>query len=303
VIAAPLFHSWGFSHFIFSLALGSTLVLRRRFDPEDTLRAVSDHGAEGLAVVPVMMQRILALPDEVTSRYPLPSLRVTAASGSELPGDLATRWMDAFGDNLYNLYGSTEVAWATIATPEDMRAAPGTAGRVPRGTVVRIVGDDGAELPHGQTGRIFVGNEMAFEGYSGGGDKERLDGLLSSGDVGHFDRGGRLFIDGRDDEMIVSGGENVFPREVEEALVEHEAIEEAAAVGVSDDEFGQRLRAFVVKVDGAARVSEEDLKEHVKGRLARYKVPREVVFVDELPRNATGKVIKRELTERNAAGR
>ncbi len=182
---------------------------------------------------------------------------MTAASGSALPGELATKWMDEFGDNLYNLYGSTEVAWATIATPEDMRAAPGTAGKPPRGTVVKIVDPAGRELPPGETGRIFVGNEMAFEGYTGGGDKERIDGLLSSGDVGHFGRDGRLFIDGRDDEMIVSGGENVFPREVEDLLADHEAIAEAAAIGVDDDEFGQRLRAFVVLKEGAD-ASEDD---------------------------------------------
>ena len=208
--------------------------------------------------------------------------------------------MDTFGDNLYNLYGSTEVAWATIATPEDMRAAPGTAGRVPRGTVVKIVDADGKEVPPGETGRIFVGNDMSFEGYTGGGDKERLDGLLSSGDVGHFDEEGRLFIDGRDDEMIVSGGENVFPREVEDLLADHEAVKEVAAIGVEDDDFGQRLRAFIVLVDGA-EASEDDLKAHVKAHLARYKVPREIVFLDELPRNATGKVLKRELAEQEVA--
>jgi acyl-CoA synthetase (AMP-forming)/AMP-acid ligase II len=227
-------------------------------------------------------------------------LEVTAASGSALPGELATKWMDEFGDNLYNLYGSTEVSWASIATPEDMRAAPGTAGRPPRGTVIRIVDEDGKDVPSGETGRIFVGNQLAFEGYTGGGDKEHLGELLSSGDVGHFDADGRLFIDGRDDEMIVSGGENVFPREVEDLLADHESVEEAAAVGVDDEEFGQRLRAFVVKEEGKD-VSEEDLKGYVKQNLARYKVPREIVFVDELPRNATGKVLKRELAERQLA--
>jgi fatty-acyl-CoA synthase len=300
MIAAPLFHSWGFTHFILSLPLASTMVLRRRFDPEDTLRAAAEHRARTLAVVPVMMQRILELPPEVRRRYDLSHLEVTAASGSALPGDLATKWMDEFGDNLYNLYGSTEVAWATIATPEDMRAAPGTAGRPPRGTVIRIVDPDGNDVPDGETGRIFVGNEMSFEGYTGGGGKESLGDLLSSGDVGHFDEDGRLFIDGRDDEMIVSGGENVFPREVEDLLSDHEAVAEAAAIGVDDDEFGQRLRAFVVARDGA-NVSQEDLKAYVKSNLARYKVPREIVFLDELPRNATGKVLKRELAERDAA--
>jgi acyl-CoA synthetase (AMP-forming)/AMP-acid ligase II len=300
MIAAPLFHSWGFLHFILSLPTAATMVLRPKFDPEDTLRAVAEHRARVLAVVPVMMQRILALPEEVKRRYDLSSLEVTAASGSALPGELATNWMDEFGDNLYNLYGSTEVAWATIATPEDMRAAPGTAGRPPRGTVIRIVDEDDSDLPPGETGRIFIGNQMAFEGYTGGGDKEHLGDLLASGDVGHFDDEGRLFIDGRDDEMIVSGGENVFPREVEDLLSDHEGVVEAAAIGVEDEKFGQRLRAFVVKEDDS-EVSDEDLKNHVRSNLARYKVPREIVFVDELPRNATGKVLKRELAERQLA--
>jgi acyl-CoA synthetase (AMP-forming)/AMP-acid ligase II len=294
MIAAPLFHSWGFAHFVLGLSLNSTYVLRRRFDPEETLRAAAASEATALIVVPVMLQRILELPAETLARYPLPKLRVTAVSGSALPGELALEWMDTFGDNLYNLYGSTEVAWATIASPQELRAAPGTAGTPPRGTMVRIVDHDGHDLPPGKTGRVFVGNEMNFEGYTGGGSKEELGGLLSSGDVGHFDDAGRLFIDGRDDEMIVSGGENVFPREVEDLLAGHDSIAEAAVIGVADDEFGQRLKAFVVTRD-EVELSEDDVKAHVKANLARFKVPREVEFLDSLPRNATGKVLKREL--------
>jgi acyl-CoA synthetase (AMP-forming)/AMP-acid ligase II len=294
MIAAPLFHSWGFAHFVLGLSLSSTYVLRRRFDPEEVLRATAASGATALVVVPVMMQRILELPPDVLTRYDLSRLRVTAASGSALPGELAIEWMNTFGDNLYNLYGSTEVAWGTIATPEDLRAAPGTAGRPPRGTIVKIVDHDGNYVPPGKTGRVFVGNEMNFEGYTGGGGKEELGGLLSSGDVGHFDETGRLFIDGRDDEMIVSGGENVFPREVEDLLVGHDSISEAAVIGVADDEFGQRLKAFVVVRD-EAELGEEEVKDYVKANLARFKVPREVEFLDSLPRNATGKVLKREL--------
>lgn len=294
VIAAPMFHSWGFIHFALGLSLTSTYVLRRHFDPEDTLRTVAESGATALVVVPVMMQRILDLPEETIRRYDVSQLRVTAASGSALPGPLATRWMDTFGDNLYNLYGSTEVAWATIATPEDLHAAPGTAGRTPRGTKLLIVDAEGNEVVPGTTGRVFVGNEMAFEGYTGGGGKEALAGLLSSGDVGHTDSEGRLFIDGRDDEMIVSGGENVFPREVEDLLAGHEAVREVAVVGVDDEEFGQRLKAFIA-LQGGAELDAEGAKGYVKANLARYKVPRDVEFVDALPRNSTGKVLKREL--------
>jgi acyl-CoA synthetase (AMP-forming)/AMP-acid ligase II len=296
LIAAPLFHSWGLAHFILAIGLSSTLVLRRRFDPQDTLSAIDEYGATALIAVPVMLQRILELGPKTVSRYDTGSLRVIAASGAELPGELATRVMDTFGDVLYNLYGSTEVAWATVATPEDLRAAPGTAGRPPRGTVVRLYDAAGHEVGSGETGRIFVGNELCFDGYSGGGQKAVIDGLLSSGDIGHFDDGGRLFVDGRDDEMIVSGGENVFPREVEDAIARLEGVEEVATIGVEDADFGQRLRAFVVVGDGAT-ISEQDVKAHVKANLARYKVPREVVFLDELPRNAIGKVLKRELVK------
>jgi acyl-CoA synthetase (AMP-forming)/AMP-acid ligase II len=297
MVAAPLFHSWGFFHFVMSLPTASTIVLQRRFDPERTLQAAQQRRAQVLAAVPVMIQRILRLPEETLARYDLSSLRITSLSGSALPGELAIAWMDRFGDNVYNLYGSTEVAYATVATPEDLRAAPGTAGRPPRGTEVRILGEDGRELSQGEVGRIFVGNEMSFEGYTGGGGKEVIDGLLSSGDVGHIDSAGRLFIDGRDDEMIVSGGENVFPREVEDLLADHEAVVEAAVIGVEDEEYGQRLKAFVVLVP-QGQASAEDLKAHVKANLAGYKAPREVEFLDELPRNATGKVLKRSLRER-----
>jgi fatty-acyl-CoA synthase len=243
-----------------------------------------------------MLQRILQLPEEERSGD-WSFLRVVAASGSALPGDLATEWMDAFGDNLYNTYGSTEVAWATIATPADLRAAPGTAGRPPHNTVVRLYDDQGNPTAPGESGRIFVGNSMLFDGYTGGGSKQTIDGLMATGDVGRFDDAGRLFVEGRDDEMIVSGGENVFPAEVEDCLARHPAVVEAAAIGVDDADFGKRLRAFVVT---SAEVSEDALKEHVKDSLARYMVPREIVFLDELPRNATGKVLKRELAAEQA---
>jgi acyl-CoA synthetase (AMP-forming)/AMP-acid ligase II len=299
MIAAPLFHSWGFFHFVMSLPTGSTMVLRRKFDPEETLKAAEQSRADVLAAVPVMIQRILALPEETLDRYSLPTLKITSLSGSALPGELAIEWMDRFGDNVYNLYGSTEVAYATVATPEDLRAAPGTAGKPPRGTKIRLYDENGEEVPQGEVGRIFVGNEMAFEGYTGGGGKEVIDGLYSSGDVGHIDEAGRLFIDGRDDEMIVSGGENVFPREVEDLLADHEAVEEVAVIGVEDQEFGQRLKAFVV-IRSGIDVSSQDLTAHVKAHLASYKAPREVEFLEELPRNATGKVLKRDLHARES---
>jgi fatty-acyl-CoA synthase len=175
-----------------------------------------------------------------------------------------------------------------------LRRAPGTAGRPARGTIVRLYDERNRPVLQGQTGRIFVGSAMLFEGYTGGESKDQIDGLMATGDLGRFDEAGRLFVEGRSDEMIVSGGENVFPQEVEEVLARHEAVAEAAAIGVEDEKFGQRLRAFVVLEEGR-QATEQELQDHVKANLARYKVPRDVLFVDELPRNPTGKVLKREL--------
>ncbi|MDA0167126.1 AMP-binding protein [Solirubrobacter ginsenosidimutans] len=294
MIAAPLFHAWGFAQWALGISLATTVVLNRKFDEEATLSLTAQHECDALVVVPVMIQRILELDDAVLDRYDLSSVRAVPVSGSALPGSISDRWMDHFGENLYNLYGSTEVAWATIATPKDLREAPGTVGKPPRGSVVKLFDSDGRPVPRGDSGRIFVGNDVQFEGYTGGGNKDEIDGLLSSGDVGHFDAKGRLFIDGRDDDMIVSGGENVFPGEVEELLHSHEHVADVAVFGVSDEKFGQRLKAVIVK-KGA--LSEKDVKDYVKANLAGYKAPRDVVFVDELPRTSTGKVLKRELRD------
>ncbi|NPC96534.1 AMP-binding protein [Nocardioides sp. zg-DK7169] len=299
-IAAPLFHTWGYAHLALAMLLGTTIVLRRRFDPEDALRTVADERCESVVVIPVMLQRILALPEDVLAAHDLPTVQVVASSGSALPGDLALSWMDHFGDHLYNIYGSTEVAYASIATPADLREAPTSAGRPPWGTVVRIYDEEGRPVPAGAAGRIFVGNTILFEGYSGGGGKDMIDGLMATGDVGRFGEDGRLYVEGRDDEMVVSGGENVFPREVEDCLARHEAVLEVAAVGVDDDEYGKRLVAYVVLRD-AAEVTDVQLREWVKENLARFKVPREIVMLDELPRNATGKVLKRDLVRKESS--
>ncbi|MEA2449082.1 MAG: hypothetical protein QOG63_1014, partial [Thermoleophilaceae bacterium] len=292
--AAPLFHAWGFLQFNLGFLLSSTYVLRRKFDPEATLEKIEETGATALVIVPIMLQRILELDEEKREEHDLSSLRVVASSGGALPGELATKWMDAFGDRLYNFYGSTEVSWAAIATPEDMREAPGTSGPAPPGTSLKILDEESKEeKPAGETGEIFVGNQMLFEGYTGDEEgEEMVDGHMTTGDLGYLDENGRLFVEGRADNMIVSGGENVYPEEVEEALEEHSSVKEAAVIGVDDEEFGERLKAFVVK-DG--EVSEDDLKSHVKDNLAKYKVPREIEFVDELPRKPQGKVDKKKL--------
>jgi fatty-acyl-CoA synthase len=294
-LGAPLFHGTGLSQFLMSLTLGSTTLLRRRFDPNATLEALAKYRVETLVLVPTMLQRILHLGDDVIRSYDTSALRIIFCAGSALPPDVGTRAMELFGDVIYNLYGSTEVAVATVATPEDWKKAPGTVGRAPVGCTVRLYDEHGRRITAPDTvGRVFVGSGLRFGGYTGGGSKEEIDGLLSSGDVGHFDADGLLFIDGRDDDMIVSGGENVFPVEVENLLVEHPAIADAAVVGVPDEEFGQRLKAFVVLKPGAA-LDAEEVRAHVKANLARHKVPRDVEFLGDLPRNATGKLLRSSL--------
>lgn len=294
-MAAPLFHGTGLSQFILSFALGSTVVLRRKFDPEETLRGIAEHRCTAVVLVPTMLQRIVDLDPSVLARYDTSSLRIVFVAGSALSPDLGNRTLEEFGDVLYNLYGSTEVAVATVATPADWRQAPGTAGRAPVGCRVALYDDNARAITEPNvTGRVFVGSGLSFEGYTDGRNKELIDGLLSSGDVGHFDTDGLLFIDGRDDEMIVSGGENVFPIEVENLLVEHPDVLEAAVLGVDDVDFGQRLRAYVACTE-KSELDSDAVREYVKANLARYKVPREVVFVSELPRNATGKLLRNEL--------
>jgi acyl-CoA synthetase (AMP-forming)/AMP-acid ligase II len=294
LLAAPMFHTWGFANLLMGLGLQATFVVRRRFDPEETVTLLAEEKASALVAVPVMLQRIMELPPEVRRRTPAPALRVVAVSGSAMPATLAEQFMDEFGEVVHNLYGSTEVSYITVANPKDLREAPGTAGRPLHGVTLRIVDEDGAALPAGATGRIFAGSPLTFEGYSGGQDKERLDGLVATGDLGHLDDAGRLFIDGRDDDMIVSGGENVYPREVEDVLLTHPAVADAAVVGVPDERFGEALVAHVVHRDDG--VSAEELRGYLKKRLAGYKVPREVVVHDSLPRNETGKVLRDELT-------
>ena len=294
VVAAPMFHAWGFGQLAIAAATTCTIITRRRFDPEATLRMVEEHGATGLAVVPVMLERIIDLPEEVLDRYPCRTLRFATASGSRMRPEAVTAFMDRFGDVICNSYNATEAGLISTATPVDLRVAPDTAGRPVRGTEVLLLDGSGREVPAGEVGRICVRSGSQFAGYTSGATKDFHEDYMVSGDLGRLDADGRLFVVGRDDDMIVSGGENVYPLEVEKLLDAHPAVHETAVVGVEDEAFGQRLAAYVVLRPGAA-LDADGVRAHVKANLAGYKVPRDVVLLDELPRNATGKVVKRQL--------
>ncbi|MGZ8812486.1 MAG: acyl-CoA synthetase [Mycobacterium sp.] len=300
VIVSPIFHSTGWATYTVGAALGNKVVTARRFKAEGALKLIADHKADMLVAVPTMLHRMVELPPDVIAKYDTSSLKVVLIAGSALSPELSNRVQDTFGDVLYNMYGSTECAIATVATPAELRAAPGTAGRAPV-TCEVVLYDEHDQRVEGanRRGRIFIRNGAPFSGYTDGRNKQIVDGYMSSGDMGHFDESGLLFVDGRDDDMIVSGGENVFPQEVENLLEERDDIAEVAVVGVDDVEFGKRLRAFIVSEPGIA-LDAAEVKQYVKDNLARHKVPREVVFIDELPRNATGKLLRRVLAEMDA---
>ncbi len=293
-IAAPLFHSWGLINLGFGLSTCPTVVLRRKFSPEQTLKDIDRYKVKVLVVVPLMLQRMVKADPDVVKNCDVSSLEITASSGSALAGDLALHFMDMYTDSIYNFYGATETGWITIASPSDLRSAPGTAGRIPWRTDVKVLDHDGNEVPPGDIGVIHVANDMPFGGYTDGRNKAFHSGLMDSGDLGYFDEDGRLFVAGRDDDMIISGGENVFPRELEDCLIEHPAVADVVVTGVADPDWGQRLAAYVVLTEGNG-VSEGDLIDFAKDNVARFAVPRGVMFIDELPRNPTGKVMKRQL--------
>ena len=295
VIAVPLFHGTGLAQLTLAMTLGKRVVLQQpKFGPEATLAALAEHRADTLVVVPTMLQRMLDLGSSALIKCDVSRLRIIVCAGSALSPDLCLRTSEVFGEVLYNVYGSTEVANVAVATPADLRQSPGTVGRTPIGCRLAIYDHKRSLVRTPDTpGTIFVSTGGASVRYTDGGQKETLDGMVSTGDVGHFNGSGLLFVDGREDDMIVSGGENVFPLEVENLLASRPDIREVAVVGVDDRDFGKRLSAFIVPSLDAARDPDE-IRAYVKANLARYKTPRRRLFVDHIPRNATGKALRRK---------
>ena len=291
LVAPPLFHAWGLSQATTALATGSTVILRRKFDAAEALALVEGGSVDVLAVVPLMLKRMLR---QLGDRRPEAAPRLVLSSGNVLTGTLALAWMDRFGDRLHNIYGSTETALATVAGPADLRAAPGTVGRPPAGVSLSILDDEAQPLPAMTPGRVFVANAMQFNGYSDGTDRERSGSLMATGDLGYLDDDGRLHVDGRANDMIVTGGENVFPSRVEEVLDRFPGVELSAVVGAPDDEYGQRVVAFVVPRPGW-EIDPEELRASAGRELLSFMVPREVHLVDALPMTVTGKVIRHRL--------
>jgi fatty-acyl-CoA synthase len=290
----PLFHAFGLLTFTLAGLLGAPLVLPEKFDPEETLSLIDRHDVTAMSLVPVMIRRILDLSDELKAKVDLHTLRIILVSGSVLPDEVRREAMALFGEIVYDLYGSTEAGWVAVATPEDMQEAPGTVGKPVPGVDVAAFGEDRTKQAPREKGTLAVKSGMVFEGYTSGEDTETFDGYLSIGDTGWLDDDGRLFVEGRADEMVVIGGENVYPVEVESVIEGMDGVQDVAVVGIPDQEYGQVLAAFV---EGS--VDREQVVKYSRDNLASFKVPKVVEVVDELPRTSTGKVRKNQLLDRH----
>lgn len=280
LIAAPLFHAWGWLHMMLTMLLSSTVVLTRRFEPERALALLERERCEVFVAVPAMLQKIMDLPVDVRRRYDVSRLRVVAVSGSALSGRLADELMDEFGDVVFSLYGSTEAGFATVASPSDLRAAPGTAGRALPAVRVRVLDERGRDCPPGVAGAIEVDSRDAAGGSA-----------VRTGDLGWLDEQRRLFVGAREDDMVIVGGENVYPIVVEHALERHPDVVEAAVLGAPDRVLGQVLVAHVALRPGCASTP-ETIRQWCRDRLAPFQVPRRIVVHAQLPRNESGKVVK-----------
>jgi fatty-acyl-CoA synthase len=267
------------------------------------LRAVERERITTTALVPTMLHRLMALDPDVIRGHSTRTLRVMACGGAQLPAPLARRALGAFGDVLYNFYGATETGLVTVATPDDLRALPGTIGRALHGVSIRLLDAEGAVVPTGEVGELYARSTMLVEGYHADDSATRSsmrDGHFSVGDLATVDEAGRYMIVGRRRDMVISGGVNVYPAEVEALIDAHPAVAQAAVVGVADEEWGERLRAFVVLRDSVTdepRALAQQLRQWCRERASGAKVPREWVFVEALPSNPTGKVLKRELRD------
>ncbi len=305
LVSTGMFHGGSHAYYMGGLNVGHALVIMERFDAEGALAAIERHRIRTGYMVPTQFHRMLQLPDEVRARYDLSSLHSIVHSAAPCPRAVKEQMMQWWGPVIWETYGGVEGA-ATIAKPHAWLQHPGTVGRAVRGVRLSILDDDGNELPPGEVGHVYVDNGVGFTYHD---DPEQTAQAFRGerftlGDVGYLDDDGYLFIVDRAKDMIITGGTNVYPAEVEGVLLDHPAVRDAGVFGVPDADWGESVAAVVQPAPGyrSGAGLEEELGAHCRARLASYKVPRRWFFADELPRTEAGKLAKRALRDRFVPG-
>ncbi|WP_430787402.1 AMP-binding protein [Virgibacillus flavescens] len=280
-IATPIYHGYGLAVFLLFIPLGKKAVISSGFHAKRACGLIRDHQAEVVTVVPLMLQEMLR-----TNAQDLKSLVCIASGGAKLSAKLTEKTYKELGNVLYNLYGTSEAGLNFIATPQDLLYSTSTVGRKINGMQLKVLDRDMNEVETGEAGQFCIKNSWSM--------RDRNSAWMETGDLGYQDNNGYYFLCGRTDEMIISGGENVYPAEVENVLMKHSFIEDVAIIGINDEKFGQRLKAFVVPVENAS-LTENEIMEWLRSRVARYQLPREIELVDDLPYTALGKLDKKQL--------
>lgn len=305
IVTGPMYHGAPMAWALAWARLRGFVVIEARFDPENLLRLVSEHRITHLFLVPIMFTRLLKLPQDVRDRYDISSLRHVTHGAAPCPRHIKEAMIAWWGPVIYEQYGSLEIGVVTGATSEDWLAHPGTVGRALPGVELRILDDDGQALPAGETGEIYsrIGDQpdFTYEGQPESKAEIERDGFVTAGDVGYLDEDGFLYLCDRKKDMVISGGVNIFPAEIEECLLTLPGVRDVAVFGIPDDEYGESLAA-AVELDGSISLSAEDVRAHVRANLAAFKTPRLVEFLDEIPRLDSGKILKRKLREVHWAG-
>jgi long-chain acyl-CoA synthetase len=300
VVTGPMYHIAPNTSGLAVAATGDRLVLQPKFDPLQLLELIEEHSITTLNLVPTMFVRLLRLPKEEQGRFDLSSLTHVVHNAAPCPPDVKRRMIEWWGPVIWELYGGTESGPATACSSEEWLTRPGTVGQPLEGSKIRILDERGLELPPGQVGEVFIHSSTNPEFTYHGREAERAEierqGLITLGDMGYLDPEGFLFLCDRKRDMVISGGVNIYPAEIESALMGIEGVSDCAVFGVPDPEFGESLLAVIEPLPGSS-VTEERVRQELRGRLARYKVPRRIEFRAGLPREDNGKIYKRKLRD------
>jgi long-chain acyl-CoA synthetase len=301
----PMYHSAPNSYGMLAFRHGATIVLEPRFDPEDLLQLVQQHRITHMHAVPTMFVRLLRLPDETKQRYDVSSLRFVIHGAAPCPVEVKRAMIEWWGPVINEYLGSTETGIPVWHSSAEALAKPGTVGRAIEGGIVRIFRPDGTLCDVGEPGEIFMRqtaiSDFDYHGNAAARTEAGRDGLISVGDVGYLDEDGYLFLCDRKRDMVISGGVNIYPAEIENTLIGMEGVRDCAVFGVPDDEYGERLFACI-EPDAGAKLTAPAVREFLRARLANFKVPKDIRFLDALPREASGKIFKRKLRDLYAEG-